>query len=866
MKTENVWTLGMIFTIVIIVSLSTLASATDLYVNGTNGNDLWDGLSETWDGTHGPKKKIQAGIDVAASGDTITISDGIYKGWRNIDLDFLGKDIILRSQNGPKHTIIDCKGTQSYLHRGFNFHSGETVNSLLDGFTIINGYAVDGGALSCSNSSPTIMNCIMENNFATNKGGAVFTYKSNSVFENCVIRKNTADKGQGGGIAAYGPSNGGPTIRSCKILDNKAIEGGGYAGLETTSKFMSCIISGNIAKNGGGIIFSYDNAEILSCTIARNISLHSGGIHCWYSSPIITTSIIWGNEPNQIYVDNGSNPSLFSCDIQGGWKGTGSGNLNEDPRLTPDFHLLPGSPCEDRVTTGPNYDIDSENRPFAWWDFKFDIGADELGDSDQDSMPDYWEIKYLNDALAMNPNCDEDGDDLPNIAEFFYGTNPIEPDTDGDDIWDGTEVVIGEDPLHPENIERTYYVNSTKGDDLYDGLSKEWDGKHGPKRTIQAGIDSTKKDKYHIVEVADGFYLGNRNNNLRCSGKMITIRSENGPETCIIDCGKSERGFYLNWNETEGTIIDGFTVQNGYGSDSGILSSGNSNGGAIYICDSSPSILNCILKENNAKTDGGGISLLRSDSTIKNMVIIANKAGRDGGGIDAEDCRILLQNCLIAENQAGQSGGGVSIYKGSSTLSNCTISTNTSNNGGALEANYTTSLIANSILWNNSPNEIRINKEPQPIIIYSDVQGGWTGFGYGNFNANPLFITGPLHNYYLSHVETGQEQTSPCVDAGSDFPVNLGVNTLTTRIDSVEDTLFVDLGYHSPPTLKIYSMSLVESGLKIMWNAKPCMTYWVKWSDDMDIWHETYVGALNSWIDNTVPMDGQRFYRVIEEN
>ena len=41
-----------------------------IYVNGTTGDDAWDGLCETWDGgTCGPKETIQAGIDAAAHQD-----------------------------------------------------------------------------------------------------------------------------------------------------------------------------------------------------------------------------------------------------------------------------------------------------------------------------------------------------------------------------------------------------------------------------------------------------------------------------------------------------------------------------------------------------------------------------------------------------------------------------------------------------------------------------------------------------------------------------------------------------------------------------------------------------------------------------
>ena len=66
---------------------------------------------------------IQAGIDAAFYGDTVLVSDGIYTGTDNKNLDFNGKAIAVRSVNGAENTIIDCEGDG----RGFNFHSGEKM-------------------------------------------------------------------------------------------------------------------------------------------------------------------------------------------------------------------------------------------------------------------------------------------------------------------------------------------------------------------------------------------------------------------------------------------------------------------------------------------------------------------------------------------------------------------------------------------------------------------------------------------------------------------------------------------------------------------------------------------------------------------
>ena len=78
---------------------------------------------------------IQEALGACQNGDTVIVRDGIWSGTDNRNLDFSGIALTLRSENGPADCIIDCKGSG----RGFYFHNGETSDSIVDGFTIING-------------------------------------------------------------------------------------------------------------------------------------------------------------------------------------------------------------------------------------------------------------------------------------------------------------------------------------------------------------------------------------------------------------------------------------------------------------------------------------------------------------------------------------------------------------------------------------------------------------------------------------------------------------------------------------------------------------------------------------------------------
>ncbi|MHC4115774.1 MAG: choice-of-anchor Q domain-containing protein, partial [Planctomycetota bacterium] len=108
---------------------------------------------------------IQEAIDAAGDGDTVLVADGVYKGEGNRDIDFRGKKIWLKSENGAGNCIIDCNGSESYS-RGFYFRGGEDADSILDGLTITNGYKENGGGIYCVGSSPAITNCTFTGNRA----------------------------------------------------------------------------------------------------------------------------------------------------------------------------------------------------------------------------------------------------------------------------------------------------------------------------------------------------------------------------------------------------------------------------------------------------------------------------------------------------------------------------------------------------------------------------------------------------------------------------------------------------------------------------------------------------------------------------
>ncbi|MHA1499180.1 MAG: NosD domain-containing protein [Promethearchaeota archaeon] len=74
------------------------------------------------------------------------------------------------------------------------------------------------------------------------------------------------------------------------------------------------------------------------------------------------------------------------------------------------------------------------------------------GDTDSDTMPDKWEVDNILNPLINDTSLDPDMDELVNIDEYSWNTNPQNRDSDGDGWTDGDEVhTFNTDPLNPDD-------------------------------------------------------------------------------------------------------------------------------------------------------------------------------------------------------------------------------------------------------------------------------------------------------------------------------------------------------------------------------------------------------------------------------
>ncbi len=81
---------------------------------------------------------IQAGIDAAIDGDTVLISDGLYSGVGNVDLQLGSKGLVITSVNGPDFTSIECQASIDSSRFGFVIAPAPSLQ-------VIKGITISGG-------------------------------------------------------------------------------------------------------------------------------------------------------------------------------------------------------------------------------------------------------------------------------------------------------------------------------------------------------------------------------------------------------------------------------------------------------------------------------------------------------------------------------------------------------------------------------------------------------------------------------------------------------------------------------------------------------------------------------------------------
>jgi len=227
------------------------------------------------DGT-GDAPTIQAAIELAAPGDEVVLSPGVFAGPGNRDVSFLGKAVTVRGTGGA---IVDCEGSQAEHHRGFRFDLNEGTDSVLQDLTVRGGFHTIGGAVRIQSAAPHLVGCTFVANatYEVNdyQGGAVSVdWSSAPTFTGCTFRDNVSY--YGGAIAVNHFST--AAIEDCWFEGNVAAVGGAVWGNGTTK--VGCVFLRNEATSGGAVWqngWNTDHAD--RCTFAFNSAPQGSAYH-----------------------------------------------------------------------------------------------------------------------------------------------------------------------------------------------------------------------------------------------------------------------------------------------------------------------------------------------------------------------------------------------------------------------------------------------------------------------------------------------------------------------------------------------------------------------------------------------------------
>ena len=336
-------------------------------------------------------------------GDTVLVGPGTY----HEVIDFLGKNVVVKSSSGPEVTILDGSGLGRYV---VSILSHEGRSAILEGLTVTGG----GLGVAIFQASPSIIDNIVRDNQGTSLGiGAGILMSGdgepgpwsplihgNTVIYNIArltsagigcqkkmipeisdnyIAHNQAGQGDGAGIW-IGVEFDGTIIRGNTIEYNVAWDHGGgiyFGGLTGTPSVEIAynVLNANTAEgrpgtgnSGGGIWLQETNAWVHHNTIAQNKGqggsghAYGGGIAIsnQLGSPLIEQNIIaYSMDGGGIHCEDPSTPTIRNNlawqNVGGEGTGTcadwalGNGNIIADPIFcglaTGDFSLAANSPA-----------------------------------------------------------------------------------------------------------------------------------------------------------------------------------------------------------------------------------------------------------------------------------------------------------------------------------------------------------------------------------------------------------------------------------------------------------------------------------------------------------------------------------------
>jgi len=313
---------------------------------------------------------LAAALALAQPGDTVQLAPGTYY---EHDLILPPGITLVGLGDGPESVVLDAghagrillcegleqtstlrnltflngraEGSNSYDRSGGAILCSNSTLSIVDCNFIMNEADSHGGALRCNNSSPTLVRCTFVGNQAGGGGGAIdASYNSSPLLQDCTLRNNSAE--WGGGLSCRADSS--PQLEDCHFDGNSAagdvgLGGAVLADTESRPDFFEVTFSENTARYGGALIaLTASETNLTHCTVVSNTSSEAGGgIYLQDASPQITATLINFNSGTGLSTAGAADPVIHCTNIFGNDNGDWVGDIADQTDLTGNLSVDP---------------------------------------------------------------------------------------------------------------------------------------------------------------------------------------------------------------------------------------------------------------------------------------------------------------------------------------------------------------------------------------------------------------------------------------------------------------------------------------------------------------------------------------------
>ncbi len=672
-----------------------------------------------------------------------------------------------------------------------------------------------GGAVYCRSdnpvpSRPVFTGCTFAGNTAANSGGAVFMdYDAQPRFVDCTFTANSCNVN--GGVAFITASN--PYFINSRFFGNQSPTGGALVittgGVGPASpQLANCVFSGNSAINDAGAVFCNDECTptFANCTFGRHSAARGGVFYVEDTGggPTVTLNncIVWNTNfapiGAEIYLSGGTVNVSYST-VLGGYPGTG--NITADPLLVDpdgvdnaygtsddDLRLSPASPC---IDAGRNSDV-----PADYLDLDGDTNTTEPTPLDLAFGASPSHTRFLDDTYR----CDTGSGSAPVVDMGAY---------ENDGVWANPNVLFVNPGATGGNNGSTWNDAFT---DLQPALSAATNFLTGCTLTTPPCPPHPNSMK---LWVASGTYKPtsgtDRGSSFQLRNNVALYGGFNGTETLLSqrNPNPNTNGAVLSGNiNSPGSdgdnsyhvvnassvnttaILNGFTIERGFGD--GPSGPEQDRGGGLYCSAGSPTIANCVFRQNRsqlygagAHVDSGAARLVNCD--FRNNSNLGTTLNGAGGVYCTGSGTTSLTNCVLNGNR-GSAVGGLYLFSGTAILTHCTVVSNyplantgcAGCNGGLL--NTGSLQLKNCILWGNVGKDMAaVGQSAQisgstPSVTSRCCIQGWNGSlgGVGNIGDDPRLVDfdGLDNSPGTDDDNLRLLSVSPCIDRGGIVAVN----------------------------------------------------------------------------------------------